>query len=1128
MSTRELVPRFLLERLAAGAPSGELPASALYLDVAGFTPMTEALARHGAHGAEVLAELLQATWIPIVNAVHAHGGFQAAFAGDSLTGAFIGPEHRQRACAAAEAIAAALAPMRLRTTSYGSFEVSARLGVGSGELRWEILRAGEARSATYMFSGSAIAHAVAAEATAPHGAVRADARLASALGSHPPPAPPADLDVEALAKEFVPDELLHWQGPGEFRAVVLLFIAIAPARVPAVTAAALELRERFGGLLRPVESGDKGCVLLSTWGAPVGYEGDPGRALRFALALCARCPDVRVGAGYGTAFAGFVGPPEREEYAIYGAEVNLAARLMGQAGAGEIVVSPALAARLGDTVTLRSLGARRLKGIPAPVELRLVLDTVAGGARVPRTWVDRDEELGRFAEVLAALGTGVAAGTVVVRGEAGIGKSSLVGEARRRWGGRWLSTAADPVWRAALAPLRELVTQTLGEDSLAELGLAEHRDFLAALVAPESPGPAWERTPPAERQRRTLDAVVALLRARAGDGLVVQIDDIHWLDLETRAFLPALAGALADLPFALVLTTRPGEDLELPDPVLELPLSPLPPDMLGALAASRVGRPLAPVSVTWLAERTGGNPFFAEQVLLHLAERELLSDSPDGLRLDVAPSELPPTVEEVVIARLDGLPAATRRAVRTAAVLGLRPDIGELAHVLAGSGEELEEAIAVATAKGFWSHEGETLEFTHALVRDAAYATLLVATRRRLHAAAAAAIEAREDIGPHLHRLAGHLGAAGELARAADCERRAADRACGLGAYREAADYALAGLDYAEAAEDPAATARTRLGLWLALGTARIVTHGQTAPETRDAYNHAYALSGALETTREGFRTLFGLRTYALFAGEHETSLAMAERSLEVAREIGDGDLLVQAELMVGNARFWVGDLDGALAHLDEMEALLDAESHAAHLASFAQDPRFTALFPLALGLSLRGEGQAALARAYDALAEARAIEHRFSEAMVLQVIGFLHARSSQADAALAAGRELVALAQAEGFPVYAAIGGVITGWAQARLGEVAEGLALVDATTERMRSGGINVAGSLIGALVADAHLAGGEPTRCLDVAREALEAARERHELAFAGDLERLIAAARAELGELPAGHSEEKGSW
>lgn len=1148
----ELVPRFLLDRIAAGQEQGAVEASALYIDIAGFTPMTAALSRHGSHGAEIVADILDRAWNPIVAAVHAECGVIATSAGDSLTALFPGPGHQARGTRAGDAIATAVASPREHPTPYGTFTVAAKLGLGSGSAAWEVVRSRDKRRATYLFCGTAIERAVAAEMGACAGQLIVDPSASAASPTTPAPTEPLKptgsaatqgrVSARPMAAPFVTPALLDWDGPGEFRSIIPVFVSFPVEHLHAIVDDVFTLQDRFGGLLRLVEVGDKGYVLMIVWGAPIGFEGDAERAVRLANELRRRHPTLRIGASYGVAFAGLIGPPAREEFAIFGAHVNLAARLMGCAAPGELLIVPMLEARVRTGFTIRPRGTRTLKGIAGPVELHAVLGE-ASATRGPQPhaqlhdYVGREHELAVLKDALAPLAEGTGAGVIVVSGEPGIGKSSLVGAARAQLSDpRWVSTAADPVWRQALQPMRSTARELLEQSAFAPREINEQRfdtvidryrltndrAFLGALVDLFWPESDWERAEAAERQRRTLVALTALLRAVATDGrgLVLEVEDMHWADLETRAYLPELATALADVPFVLLMTTRPDprdEDAALNAPQAtdghprtEIRLGPLSAGDLGALAAHRLGRPLAPETQAWLSERTAGNPFFAEQLVRHLDERTALRDSPAGLTTGLTELEVPPSVEEVVVARLDDLPGPTRQVVLIASVLGGRPDLGELETMVANARarDALADAVQTAVRHGFWSDEGTHLEFAHALLRDAAYGTLLVATRRRLHAEAAASIEQRhaERLGPHLHRLAGHHAEAEQFGRAIAREREAADRALGLGAYREAGEYAAAGLALAPRIEPGQAADGSELGLWLALGGARIVTHGQASAETKDAYDRASALSRAATQTRDGFRALFGLRTYYLFAGEHDTSLTMAERSLQVAETIGDEDLLVQAHLMVGNARFWVGDLDAAEHHLDEMFRRLPTGRDEQHFTAFAQSPRFTALFPAAMTRSLRGDAAGALTLATDGLRDARVIGHRFSEAMVLQVLGFLHCRDERPQSALELGEELVALADREGFPVYAAIGALVTGWAKARLGDSADGLELIATTEVRMRASGAKVATTLIGALTADAQLAAGHADSARQAAETALADAERRRELAFVPDLERL----------------------
>jgi class 3 adenylate cyclase len=163
---RELVPRFLLDRLAEGADHGELSGAAVHVDLVGFTTLADSLARHGAHGAELLAGVVAGVLEPVIDAVYAQAGFVATFTGDGLMAVFDDP---RRALAAAMAVSAAIERTAAHPTPDGSLRVQAKLGTGAGEVLWHVLRSADGRRATYAFSGSATEAAVAAEAAAGHG-----------------------------------------------------------------------------------------------------------------------------------------------------------------------------------------------------------------------------------------------------------------------------------------------------------------------------------------------------------------------------------------------------------------------------------------------------------------------------------------------------------------------------------------------------------------------------------------------------------------------------------------------------------------------------------------------------------------------------------------------------------------------------------------------------------------------------------------------------------------------------------------------------------------------------------------------------------------------------------------------
>ena len=313
-----LVNNFLLEQYAAGQTHGSFPAVGLFVDISGFSRMTDALMTHGDHSAEVLAGVMRAAFEPMIRSVYEHGGFISSQAGDAFTALFPLDNHQPGDIgwtqSYAHTLAAAwqihqcnLSPMH--TTPYGEFDIFNKVGLALGEVSWGIIDLTDQKRAVWYFQGSAVDGCSQAEHQASAGQVIVDGTFLAQVkdlvsvepvDSHfqvtayvgpmidvwPTPLPSSNID---LASRFYPRELLADIHSGEFRQVVNLFIGLPTVRTEAQLAIFLqsvfELQNQYGGLLCRVDFGDKGTNLLLFWGAPVAHENDIERALDFILTL---------------------------------------------------------------------------------------------------------------------------------------------------------------------------------------------------------------------------------------------------------------------------------------------------------------------------------------------------------------------------------------------------------------------------------------------------------------------------------------------------------------------------------------------------------------------------------------------------------------------------------------------------------------------------------------------------------------------------------------------------------------------------------------------------------------------------------------------------------------------------
>ena len=857
-----LIPPFILQNYAAGRSGGAFPAVGLFVDISGFTAMTDVLMEHGQHGAEVMAQVMRQAFAPLISAVYEQGGFVALHAGDSFTALFAleGGDSlaARRAVTAAWQIQQRVAAQPAYATPYGEFPVTVKAGLALGEAQWGVVTSKDQRRAACYFSGSAVdGCALAEHRTCPGEALVDDQCYAQLVGwaaAEPageywritalpqdlPAAQPLvlpDLDL-SLAGRFLPGDLFTQSYSGEFRQLVFLFVSLRvrpdAAGLQRFMQHVFASQDRYGGHLKLL-FGDKGPHLLLVWGAPLAYENDLDRALNFILELRAAAGIPIAGAAtYRIAHAGFIGSELSEEYAGYGRGVNLAARFMTAAGDGEIWLDEFAARKAQANFETDFLEQRSFKGFSQPQDVYcLRRRKEATQIAYQGELVGRQAELEKLAAFIQPLQRGQFAGTLVVWGEAGMGKSRLVHEFLSGQKFNFLEeieflapqlflAQTNAILRTALNPFRywlrryfgvsdtesparnrasfdirldDLRTRTSEPRLAAEL--QRTRSFLGALVGLSWPGSLYEQFDARQRYENTLIGLTTLLQAESLQRpVILLLEDVHWLDADSAAYLPRLLRALTadearQYPLAILATAR-FEGAALPLDTFDfqrLDLSQLDRPALAGLAAALLGAHPAPELLDLLEARSGGNPFFAEQIVRYLEEEHLLLPDPKGLFLKPLGSGgvLPSDANALLVARLDRLAQTVRELVLTAAVLGREFEVRLLAHMLHDD-ERLPAGLAQGEREAIWAALSELRYiFRHAMLRDAAYHMQVLTRRQALHALAMEALESLHAALPaqesptaqaqHYGELAYHAEQAGLLDKARRYLRQAGDAA---------------------------------------------------------------------------------------------------------------------------------------------------------------------------------------------------------------------------------------------------------------------------------------------------------------------------------------------------------------
>ena len=698
-----------------------------------------------------------------------------------------------------------------------------------------------------------------------------------------------------------------------------------------------------------------GDGLMAVFGAPVAHGNDAERAVRAAQDMHARAADIterngqplrlHIGISTGEVVAAVIMAGPNPKYAVTGETVNLAARLASLAGATETLVTDRLVRALSHVLDAHSVGQRPIKGMVKPVHLWRVRSIHPQRAQL-LPFVGRDAELRQLEGLLdAALTTG--SGVVVqVRGEPGIGKSRLVEELRRRAAQRRYLCHTGHVLDFGVARGNDAIAVIL-RDVLQIAGEARSQDIEGAMADAAAAGmlDADDRMyfnelldldqPPqlkalldamdgAARAERAGAALGALLsRAAAQQPRLVVVEDVHWAPKLLLRYLAGLARAVRGRPLMLVMTSRiEGDPIDTGwraavrgAPLLTIDVGPLPDDEARLLAAE-----LIEASNRFAEEciqRAEGNPLFLEQLLRSAREQEQ--------------AEVPPTIQSLVLARMDRLPPRDKLALQVAAVLGKRFTLPALCRVAGLPDYTCGTLVAADLVR---PDRGE-YAFAHALIQEGVYSSILKGRRRELHRVAADWLGDGDEVlrATHLDRAEDPAAAAAYLV-AASAEAARLHQESALSLTQRGLELAVAGslrcalsllhgdllrdagrsqesITAFRAALEAAPSDAERCRAWLGIAAGNRVTGD--IDEAMTALDDAQALSERLGLDLESSR-IHHLRGNLYFAnGDVAACEEQHGAALTLAQRCGNLECEAQALSGLGDARYLQGRILTAL-----------------------------------------------------------------------------------------------------------------------------------------------------------------------------------------------------------------------
>lgn len=613
MITKRLLPDFIVKNMTNGLYEGKIQAFAIFLDMSGFTKLTEKLMKKGPFGSERLSVILNQIFGAIVFEIHHGGGFVPYFAGDALTGIFLESEVDE------------VAFLKTLNSIYKLFEkgmffeestITVKIGLSKGEIEWGIV--GEDKKAFY-FKGEAIDNSSNNQLVANAGEIVADLSFKDIFQYHHIPfyvdnklckidefhfetnskflpIKPTQHITKEILSHFYSNDIIEMNNNGEFRSVVAIFISFENletySEINYFVSKILEEVHNFSGYFKEIDFGDKGGVITIFFGIPITFENNIERALSFVGSLTEhfRHSNIkyRTAITEGIAFAGIIGGSERSQYAAIGSMVNLAARLMTYAHWGEVLVSENISKEKNFKFAYK--GNIRYKGIDGEVPTYQLLGSKnLQPMEFVGAMVARNRELDELIEFSKPIINGEFAGIGAIAGEAGIGKSRLAYELINSISKlnhiEVIQCQCDQILKKPFNPFiyflknffhqineesksfnqqnfefvyQKIVTQLniISENSLLE-EINRLKPIYLAILGVEFDNSFWEMLDAKGRYENTKMAIHVLLKSIAKiKPCIILVEDAHWSDESSIEVIHEFIQYCKAYPFFLLFTSR--------------------------------------------------------------------------------------------------------------------------------------------------------------------------------------------------------------------------------------------------------------------------------------------------------------------------------------------------------------------------------------------------------------------------------------------------------------------------------------------------------------------------------------------------------------------------------------------
>jgi class 3 adenylate cyclase/predicted ATPase len=857
------------------------------------------------------------------------------------------------------------------------------------------------------------------------------------------------------------------------------------------------------------------------------------------------------------------------DYVPVGHSTNLAARMEQMATPGSILITEDTKRLVEGYFALKALGAAEIKGRAEPLHVYEVLGAgplrtrmqVAATRRGLTRFVGRQREMEQLQTALtqAKAGHGQIVG---VMGEPGLGKSRLFYEFKllSQVGGLILEAYSASYGKASpYLPLIELLKsyfqlqpqdderqrkeKIAGKVLILDRNLDDTLPYLFLLLGIDEPTSSLQQMDPQIRRRRTFDALKKLfLRESLNQPLILVFEDLHWIDSETQGFLDVLSESVAGAHILLLINYRPEYRSEWGQKTYytQLRLAPFGKEEAEEFLTILLGEHRSPLPARLvlspvegerdrvrgmeedlhalkqlILDKTGGTPFFMEEVVQELIEQGLLVRDAVGTRHAVPfPQDLhiPTTVQGVLTARIDRLAPDEKALLQQLAVIGREFPLSLVRRVVSQSEEELYRLLSSLQRKEFLYEQPAFPEveyiFKHALTQEVSYNSVLQERRKAWHEQTAQALESLypNQLDEHYSELAHHYSRSGNTQKAIEYLQLAGRQAEQRSANTEAVNHLTTALTLLKTLPDTRERTQRELVLQIALGAPLLATQGLASVQAERTYVRAQELCRQLGETQQLFPVLSGLGTCYQQQGKIQAAHELGEQSLSLAQSLQDPVLITLSEANLGMTSFFLGELTQAREHLEHGITLYHPHLHDVSIFHYWCDPGVLCRGFAAKTLRLLGYPDQALQRSREALDLAHELSHPQSMAFALYVSGVLHHFRREGQETQERAEAEISLTDEQGFPLWFAWGVMLRGCALAEQGQAEESIAQLRNGLAAFRALGSGLLIPYCLSLLAEAYGKMGQAAKGLNVLEEALDVMGKTGERWYEAELYRL----------------------